>query len=112
MMALSHAVSGQPLDVGPLSGRLSAEKTTALFKSRDLEVIRLVLVAGKSLPPHKVPGDITIHCLVGAMDVELGDTTVGLEAGELMFLAGGGMHGVTARTDTMALVTIALAAQS
>lgn len=107
-MALLHAVSGQALDVRPLGGRLSSEKTTALFKSRDLEVIRLVLIAGKALPHHKVPGDITIHCLEGVLDVELGDATVRLEAGELMFLAGEAMHGVAARTDTTALVTIAL----
>jgi quercetin dioxygenase-like cupin family protein len=107
-MALSHAISGQPLDVRPFGERLVTEKTSALFKSSDLEVMRLVLVAGKSLPPHRVPGEITIHCLEGSLEIELDGRTVSLGAGELVFLAGGAMHGVKALTDASALVTIAL----
>lgn len=107
-MALQHASAGQPLDVRPLGVRLSTEKTSALFKSADLEVMRLVLLAGKSLPPHKVPGEITIHCLEGSLDVALDDATVRLEAGQLLFLTGNATHGVKAVTDASALVTIAL----
>ena len=107
-MALPHAIAGDPLDVGPLGERLSSQRTAALFKARDLEVIRLVLVAGKSLPPHKVPGEITIHCLEGQLSIDVdGDSRV-LNAGGLLFLAGGAVHAVTAMTDASALVTIAL----
>lgn len=56
-MALPHATASEPVDVRPLGARLAGEKTTALFKSRDLEVIRLVLPAGASLPPHQVRGE-------------------------------------------------------
>lgn len=107
-MALPHAVSGDVVDVRPLGERLPTERTTALFKARDLEVIRLVLSAGKSLPPHKVPGDITIHCLEGALSVDAGGRARVLKAGELLFLAGDVMHGVTAVTNASALVTVAL----
>ena len=108
LMALQHASPGQSLDVSPLGGRLPTEKTSALFKSHDLEVVRLVLLAGKALPPHRVPGEITIHCIEGSLDIELDDATVRLEAGELLFLAGNATHGVKAVTDASALVTIAL----
>ena len=87
---------------------MSAQKTSALFKSNDLEVMRVVLLAGRSLPPHKVAGDITIHCLEGRLAIELEAATVTLDAGQLVFLAGGATHGVTAITDASALVTIAL----
>lgn len=109
-MALPHAIAGQPLDVRPLGARLPAERTSALFKSNDLEVMRLVLPAGKSLPPHQVAGEITIHCLEGSIGIELGDKRLQLVAGELVFLSRGAMHGVTALTDASALVTIALKA--
>ena len=62
-MAIHHAHPGEPIDVQPLGARLPEAKTSALFKSADLEVTRLVLLAGKSLPPHKVPGEITIQCI-------------------------------------------------
>ena len=107
-MALPHANPGQLLDVRPFGDRLSGEKTAALFKSRDLEVMRLVLRAGKSLPAHKVPGEITIQCLEGTLDIELAHATVRLNAGEMVFLAAGAMHDVMAPTDASALVTIAL----
>lgn len=76
-----------------------------LLKARDLEVIRLVLQAGKSLPPH-----ITIHCLEGRLAVEADGDTKLLAAGELLFLAGDVVHAVTAISDASALVTIALKA--
>ena len=107
-MAIQHASPGQALDVRPLRDRLSTTRTAALFKSVDLEVMRLVLLAGKALPPHRVPGEITIHCLEGSLDIEFIGGAVRLEAGELLFLAENATHGVKAVTDTSALITIAL----
>lgn len=107
-MALMHALPGQVLDLRPAGEGLSTDRTTALFKSRDLELIRLVLLAGRSLPPHAVPGEITLHCLVGSLEVELDDSVVRLDAGQLVYLAGNARHGVTALSDALALVTIAL----
>jgi quercetin dioxygenase-like cupin family protein len=107
-MAITHAISGQALDVHPLGDAIFGQRTKALFKTHDLEVIRLVLLAGKSLPPQKVAGDITIHCLEGRLAIELHDSKVTLDAGELPFLEGEAMHGVLAMSDASALVTIAL----
>jgi quercetin dioxygenase-like cupin family protein len=105
-MAIPHAVPGQPVDVGPLGARLPSEKTVALFKSRDLEVMRLVLPAGKSLPPHKVPGEITVQCIEGAIDVTAGGESHVLRAGQLLYLPGDVVHGVIALEDASALVTV------
>jgi quercetin dioxygenase-like cupin family protein len=107
-MALEHASSGEPIDVRPLGAQLAERKTTALFKARDLEVIRLVLPQGGELPPHRVPGEITIHCIEGALDITLDAEVRSLAAGELMFLAGGEVHAVRATSPSSALVTIAL----
>jgi len=107
-MAIPHASAGQPIDVLPLGGQLAGEKTAALFKAQDLEVMRLVLQAGRSLPPHQVAGEITIHCIEGVLDVTIDGRSHVLRAGQLLFLAGGAVHGVTALQDASALVTIAL----
>lgn len=109
-MAIPHAKPGEPVDVRPYGDTLSSRRTAALFKSRDLEVVRLVLAAGQSLPPHKVPGEITIHCLDGSLSIELDDGQKTLAAGELLFLEGGAMHVVTALEGASALLTIALLA--
>jgi quercetin dioxygenase-like cupin family protein len=107
-MAIPHAAPGEIIDVRPLGSGLSRGSTVALFKSVDLEVIRLVLQAGKALPAHKVAGEITIQCLEGAIDVTLEASSRMLRAGELLFLAGGAVHAVRALEDASALVTVAL----
>lgn len=107
-MAIPHALPGQVVDVSPLGGRLAQERTTALFKSDDLEVMRLVLRAGKSLPPHKVAGEITIQCVEGAMSVSAEGIERVLRAGQLLYLQGNVVHAVHALEDVSALVTVAL----
>lgn len=105
-MALQHAESGDPVDVRPFGAKLPDAQTTALFKSDDLEVMRLVLLAGKSLPPHKVAGEITIQCLEGRMDISVDGKSQVLKAGELLFLSGNVVHGVLALENASALLTI------
>ena len=107
-MALPHAQPGQAVDLQPLGARLATSRSHALFKSHDLEVMRLVLLAGQSLPMHQVPGEITVHCLEGRLEVTTDAQAHRLHAGQLLFLPGGVPHGVRALDDTSALVTIAL----
>lgn len=105
-MAIPHAAPGQAIDVQPLGSRLAGERTVALFKSQDLEVMRVVLQAGKALPPHKVAGEITVQCIEGAIDVTAGGHSHVLRAGQLLYLAGNVLHGVSALEDASALVTV------
>ena len=107
-MAISHAQPGQPVDVSPLGPRLADTKSVALFKSEQIEVMRLVLLAGRSLPPHKVPGEITIQCLDGRLAVAADGAQHVLQVGQLLYLGGGVTHDVTAQQDASALVTIVL----
>lgn len=107
-MALSHAAPGDVIAVLPDTTAAKPARATALFKSRDLEVIRLVLQAGESLPPHRVDGEITVQCLRGRLGLGLEGARCTLRAGEMSYLAGGAPHDVVALDDCVALVTIAL----
>ena len=107
-MSIPHALPCQPVAVAPFGSSLPEQRSVALFKSDQLEVIRLVLPAGKTMPTHKVAGELTIQCLEGVLDVEVsGDFTL-LAAGQMMFLHGEVPHSVTAREHASALVTIVL----
>ena len=66
-MAIPHAQPGEVIDVHPLADTLALSKTTTLIKTPHLEVIRMVLPAGKVLSEHKAPGEIIVHCLEGRM---------------------------------------------
>lgn len=111
-MAIAHALPGQVIDVQPLGGELSKAHTVALFKSEDLEVMRLVLQAGRAMPPHRVPGEITLQCMEGVLHVSIDGESCELRAGQLMYLSGGTMHGVLAKEDASALLTVVLSSAS
>lgn len=107
-MALPHASPGTAVDVQPLGPTLQTEISYALFKSRDLEVIRLILLAGKEMPPHKVDGEITLQCIEGRIEVKTHGAFHTLAPGQLLFLARDDLHAVRALEDSSALLTIAL----
>jgi len=107
-MALDHA---QPLDVinvQPLAGKLNDAKTHSLLKTGKLQLMRLVLGAGQSVPEHHVPGEITIQCLEGEAMVSTPGLSRTLGAGELIALPGGEPHALKAITAASLLVTILL----
>ena len=107
-MAMSHALSGEAVDIRPLGSKLIASQTIALFKSKNLEVMRLILPQGKGMPMHSVLGDITMQCIEGSIVVVVDGQTKPLAAGHLMYLSGGVEHSLTAVVDASVLVTIAL----
>ena len=107
-MAIEHAASGQLIDVHPLAGKLLEAKTAALFKTDELEVMRLIVPAHKTVPSHQVKGEITVQCLEGEVDFTADGKTQRMKAGQLLWLEGGRVHGLTAVQDASLLVTIVL----
>lgn len=107
-MALDHADSAQPFDVRPLGEALERSKSTALFKSEQIEVMRLVLLAGRSMPPHRVDGEITVLCLEGRVNFDADGRMIELGAGQMLYLHGGVVHSLHALEDASMLVTVVL----
>jgi len=111
-MAIQHATAGQVIDVRPLGTAFANAQTQTLLKTETLEVIRIVLVAGKEIAPHQVPGEITVQCLEGRVDFRARDTTRELTAGTLLYLEGGDEHSLQAKENSTLLVTIVLSHKS
>ena len=109
-MAIPHLKSGEVADAKPLAGALESTVSHALFKERDLEVMRLVLRAGEGLPPHAVAGEITLQCIEGRVEFDCGAGTRELAAGQLVHLRGDEAHALRAIDDSSLLLTIALKA--
>lgn len=109
-MALQHASSGQVIAL-QRSGEDAAQfSSIALAKTDEIELIRLVLPAGKTMPEHWVKGEITLQCLSGEIAVDAHGRTVTLHDGEMLYLAGATPHAVRAVADSLALLTIVLKA--
>ena len=63
-MALEHASSGQVIDVLRRDGDdLSQFSAIALAKTDELELIRMCMPKGKTMPEQHVLGEITLLCL-------------------------------------------------
>jgi quercetin dioxygenase-like cupin family protein len=107
-MAIDHMASGEIVDIRPLGPTLTESISTALFKSVELEVMRLVLRAGQGIPEHCVAGEMTIQCIEGALEVRAHARPQVLEAGHLMRLAGQVPYELHAIKDTSVLMTISM----
>ena len=107
-MAQARIQSGVVCSVEPLGAQLQFGRTTALLKSTQLELVRIVLKAGQGLPEHSAPGEITVQCLEGCLDFATGATTQRMRAGDLIHLSANEPHALLALEDCSALLTIRL----
>ena len=68
-MATSHAKPGEVVNLDTWANDLATDKTKAIVKTDEMELIRLVIPEGKEIPNHKVSGPITVHCIKGRIDL-------------------------------------------
>jgi quercetin dioxygenase-like cupin family protein len=107
-MAIHHASSGEVIDIRPLGDRIGESQTVTLVKTDQLEIIRLMLPAGKEIPAHKVAGPITVQCLEGRIEFCAHDKWLSLAPGQLVYLQGDQSHALKGIEDASVLVTIQL----
>ncbi len=108
-MAIPHAKSAEIVDVHPLGATLATAMTRTLVKTKAIEVIRLVLPAGKEIPSHKAPNEITVQCLEGRVLFTTEGKSQELGPGQLLYLAAGEPHALMAVESSSLLVTLLLA---
>jgi quercetin dioxygenase-like cupin family protein len=111
-MSIHHFGPNEPIDVSPLQDRFSGQKTSTLFKSTQMEVIRMVLPAGKTIAEHKAPGDISVQCLEGRVEFTASGKTHELNAGRMLYLESGTPHSLKSLDDCSMLLTIVVAGAS
>ena len=107
-MGTTPALVGDVIDIRPFGDALPRSATAILVKTPTLEVIRLVVPAGKHIAEHRARGDITVQCLEGSVQFVLGAAPRRLDAGCLLHLPKGEPHALVGIEDASLLVTIAL----
>jgi quercetin dioxygenase-like cupin family protein len=107
-MAVPHAKPGEVVDVRPLGPALPASRTTTLIRAGRVEVIRLVVPAGKELPEHRARGEIVLQCLEGRVAFTTPGTTQTLGPETLLYLPAGEPHSVKGVEDASLLLTVLL----
>ena len=108
-MALPHAKPLDVIDMRPLGPQLAGAKTHSLIKTEKLQLVRIVLPAGHALPTHSLPGEVTVQCLEGEIELLTGARNDRLQAGQVMLLPAAESHAVRALRDASLLMTVLLA---
>src|ERR1035438_635617 len=98
-MSIPHAKPGEIVDVRPLRAALATTGTRTLVKSKAMEVIRMVVPAGKEIPTHKAKGEIVVQCLEGKIVFTACGKTHELGAGQLLYLPTGESHSLRGIED-------------
>src|ERR1700687_1161934 len=93
-MAIPHAKPGEVVDVRPLGSALASAQTKNLVRAEQVEVIRLIVPAGKEIGQQKAKGEIVVHCPEGRVAFTVFRKTQTLEAGHLLYLPTGEPHSV------------------
>ena len=107
-MAQPHAQSGQIVSVRPLGAQLAQASSTAILKAGQLEVMRIVLLTGKSLPEHMTRGEATVQCIEGVVEFVSEQGVQQLHPGDFVHLAPRALHSIKAVEAASLLVTMCL----
>lgn len=107
-MAIAHAISGEVISIQPYGASLEDAQTVVLVKTKDLEIIRMVIPSGKKVQEHQVGGEVVVQCLEGRVAFNCGGTQQFLEAGQMLYLSGDEPHSLEGIVNASLLVTILL----
>ncbi len=107
-MAIPHAAPGTIIDVRPFEPNSGDHHTQTLVKTGELEVVRLVLRAGKEIATHKAPGPLVVQCLEGRVEFTTMGKSLTMKPGQLCYLHPQEPHAVRAETNSSLLLTIVL----
>ena len=105
-MATHHANPGEIVDLQTWAADLPQEHTKAIVKTDEMELIRIVLPAGKGIPNHRVEGPITLQCVAGKIAITAMGTTQEINYDQLIHLMPGEAHSIKAIEDSVVLLTI------
>jgi len=106
-MALPHAQPGEVVDLQAFEATEKGQ-TTTLIKTGNLEVIRRVVAAGKEIPRHAAPGELTVQCLEGCVAFTCLERTLELTPGDLFYLPAHEPHSLVGVEDAALLLTLLL----
>ncbi|TDH26979.1 hypothetical protein EXU57_09245 [Segetibacter sp. 3557_3] len=86
----------------------SDRNSITIFKSETMRIVLLGLHANAELKPHHANGVISVQVLEGEIKFSTPDKTVNLATGQMIALAEGVTHSVTAQTASFFLLTLAM----
>jgi quercetin dioxygenase-like cupin family protein len=104
--AEAPAKPGDVVDVRPLGAGLAAAHTQTLAKAEGVEIIRLVVPAGKEILEHRARWALVVHCLEGRVAFTVCGKARELRGGELLYLPAEAPHALKGIEPASLLLTV------
>ncbi len=82
------------------------QSARAIVHKADLRIVVIALQAGKVISEHHANATASIQTLSGHINLKVGDQDVDLLAGQILVLATGLNHDVSAKEDSVFLLTL------
>ncbi|MGM0546883.1 MAG: cupin domain-containing protein [Bacteroidota bacterium] len=111
-MAQRKIAPSEVINLYSLPNDLPDDATLALMKTRDMEVIRMILPKEKDITEHSVDGQISVQCLEGKTEFYVEGEKHILTSGDWLYLNRNQPHALKAIRDSILLVTILFVNQS
>ncbi len=98
--------SSDTMTIRSLDEGFGQTRSTVLFHSDRVKVIRLALTAQETIKEHQAPGPLVVHCLKGNVEFSVQGKHLKLRSGDLIHLAKKELHSVHAFDEAILLLTI------
>ncbi|TWU08973.1 hypothetical protein CA54_42120 [Symmachiella macrocystis] len=103
---MQPAQPGERVQIRP--AKMPDSHSTSLVKTEKLNIVRLVVSAGKEIPQHSAPGELIVQCLEGRIAFSCLGRSQDLAGGELLYVPDSAPHSLTGLEDSILLLTIFL----
>lgn len=108
-MNQGHVQSSEVINLETLKGDMEVDASYALVKTEDMEVIRMALPEGKTISEHQVSGEMSVLCLKGNIQFQVGGVVRNLSEEDWMYLKRRETFSYSVKQDTILLLTILFA---
>lgn len=89
----------------PLGDGICQATSATLLETNQLQLIRLVVPAGREIPPHRVPTEAVVHVIEGQVCFTHDGHQTEMHAGDVLFLCPQELHSLRGVKDSTVLVT-------
>jgi quercetin dioxygenase-like cupin family protein len=105
-MAETIANPGLIAFVEPLATAGGTSRKTTLVKTPQVEILQLIVPAGRDVPTHQAQGEVVIHCLEGRVAMYAAGKTYDLQPGQLLHLSLDDQFSIRGIDNASVLVTL------
>lgn len=105
-MALHHAKPGELVDLTKWPRALDEQQSHTLIANDALQLSRLVLQKGETLPEHAISSTTIIQCVSGLLELGTTRATQSIGPGQLVYLEANDPHSLTGLEESIVLLTI------